>query len=264
MILIILIVIALFYKYWTHIVDFLYYTKILGEGKMTTLIENNKLENPINKKNKILIITFDNRPNEKYVELHNKNLEEYAKKWDLEYKFITECNHNIYWCKMYMVYEQLLTNKYDYVMWLDSDTIIKKMDINLNDIVNKYSSDIYVGLDREDVLFGMDFMDLAEAINAGIFIIKNSEIGKSFMKSCINYYEKHYDQCYVDDIKLNGLWAGPCYEQGQMNIQIVNNFSKYTTILPRLIFYNDGKCNNKSFINHVYGQTADYREKCFN
>ena len=86
---------------------------------ISNLESNNELLEPKKKENKILIITYDNRTNLPYIKIHNQNLTAYAKKWGFEYKFLTECAHNVYWCKIYMVLEALKTNTYDYVMWMD-------------------------------------------------------------------------------------------------------------------------------------------------
>lgn len=131
---------------------------------MTPLVSNNKITNHLQLKNNILIITFDNRKNQEYIKLHNENLEKYCKKWNFDYKFYDNCKENVYWCKIYMVLDALKnSNKYDYVIWMDSDTYIFNMDINLSNILNEYNSDIYIGLDNHMIY---------DIINAGVFIIK--------------------------------------------------------------------------------------------
>ena len=219
------------------------------------LISNNKNKNPSTIKNKISIITFDNRKNIPYILLHNENLINYSKKWELDYKFYDKCTNNIYWCKIHMVLDELLTGKYDYVMWMDSDTWIFNMEINLSEILNSYSSDIFIGMDNHPKY---DF------INAGVFIIKNTSIGIQFLKECINSLNP---DCITIDPKsgkkLKGAWAGTCYEQGVMNILIADKYSNNTTILPNDILYNYGKCNKEVFIMHLYGSSNDTRVKCF-
>jgi hypothetical protein len=218
---------------------------------ISNLILNNKLETPIIKKNKILIITYDDRSQLEYVKLHNENLNKYCKKWGFEYKYLDKCSHNTYWCKMHMVFKELQKNTYDYVMWMDSDTFIFNDKINLSDVLNKFSSDIFIGSDNSSRY---------DLTNAGVFIIKNTEIGKHFMNDCINSFN---GECLKTDGKLKGLWAGTCYEQGIMNILIADKYYKHTTVLSNDIIFNFNKCNSNVFIMHLYASTSENRKKCF-
>lgn len=225
-----------------------YFNKFLNY-KMTSLLNNNKLKTPNTKKNKILFVTFDNREKE-YIRIHNENLTKYAKKWNYSYKFINECPYNVYWCKIQIVIDELKTNKYDYVVWLDSDSAIKNPTIDINDIINKYSSDIFVGCDN---------IRTYDLINAGVFIIKNSDIGKNFLQDCINNVTL---DCFNPNGSLKGIWAASCYEQGQMNLLIAEKYSENTTVLPNEIILNFGKCYDNTFIMHLYGGSDDERIKC--
>ena len=222
----------------------------------TNLIDANKMSQPFKRKNKISIITFDNRATMPYVLEHNKNITKYCKKWDYEYKFFSECSHNIYWCKIHMVLDELKTNKYDYVMWMDSDTYIFDMDKNLSDILNNYSSDIFIGIDE---------INNDKVVNAGVFVIKNTFIGIQFLQDCISSLKP---ECIKANGQLNGRWAASCYEQGAMNVQIADKYAQHTTILSRDIIYNYNACNKNVFILHYYGSTFgssnDKRMKCFN
>jgi hypothetical protein len=221
---------------------------------MTPLISNNKIKNPskIKNKNRILIITFDNRKDQDYIKIHNDNLDKYCKKWGFDYKFYEKCDKNVYWCKIFMVLDALNNNnKYDYVMWMDSDTYIFNMDINLADILNQYASDIFIGLDNQPIY---------DTINAGVFVIKNSQIGKQYLKDCISSLDP---SCIKENGTLNGKWAGICYEQGIMNIMIDNKYKKYTTVLSNSILLNLNKCDNSVFIMHLYASSNNDRKKCF-
>jgi len=273
------------YESYDNIYDSIY----LMNGKVNApLLKNaNKLPVNINKNNKILIITYDNRPNLNYVKIHNENVKKYCNKWKCDYIYYDKCKHNTYWCKLYMIYDNLLNNKYDYVMWMDSDSVFRNMDISLNDIVNSYSSDLIMTNDyfvtipkfnstnkkwedisindtdnalgnksiTEDVIYG-------DRINAGIFIIKNSDIGRQFIKDCLDHHENTNELC-VNGNLLEGDWAGYCYEQGAMNMFISKIYDKYTTVLPIDIVYNNEECRNDVFISHLYASSSEKREKCF-
>jgi len=198
-----------------------------------------------------LFITFDNR-NIKYIDIHNENITEYVKKWNYEYKFHKTCKYNVYWCKIYLVLEALKTGMYDYVVWLDSDTFIKKLDVDLGQILNAYSSDIFIGSDN---------MIKHNLINAGVFIIRNSNIGMEFLEDCLKYLRP---ECFkADGVSLKGMWAASCYEQGAMNLVIADKYLKNTTVLPNNIIFNYFKCSDNTFLMHLYDSTNDQREKCF-
>jgi hypothetical protein len=231
------------------------YLQKFKETQLIKLTSNNKITNPSQRKNKISIITFDNRADLPYVITHNENLYNYSKKWGYDYKFYDSCSNNVYWCKIHMVLDELKNGKYDYVMWMDSDTYIFNTNINLSEILNSYSSDIFVGSDNHKSY---------DLINAGVFIIKNSLRGIQFLQECIDSLNP---ECTTIDSKkgitLKGNWAGTCYEQGVMNILIADKYYKNTTVLPNNIIYNFGKCNKDTFIMHLYGSSNDTRVKCF-
>ena len=253
LVIIVFLVLDLFFKD----VDFVrkndknYFEKFSKKYILTKLINNNLRRKPEIKKNKILIISYDNRKKEKYIKLHNQNIKKYVEKYDYKYIFYNKCNENNYWCKIYMVLDALQTDKYDYVMWMDSDTIIKDFNIDIGDVINMYSSDIYVGSDNNPKY---------DIINSGVFIIKNSDIGKNFLKDCVNFIP---EVCINKDGSLKGDWAASCYEQGTMNILIADNYSKYTTILKNSLIFNYNVCLNEVFIMHLYASSPEYRKRCF-
>lgn len=150
-----------------------------------------------------------------------------------------------------MVLEALETNKYNYVVWLDSDTIIKNFNIDIGDIFNLFSSDIFVGSDNHSK-YGI--------INAGVFAIANTEIGTTFLFDCINSINI---DCANSDGTLKGKWAASCYEQGVMNILIHDKYYLNTTVLTNHIIFNYSVCSDDVFIMHLYGSTPESRVKCF-
>lgn len=229
-----------------------YFKKFYNSKNILNLINNNPVKNKTNKKNRILFITYENRDQLEYVIVHNKNINNYAKKYKYEYKFINECDKNVYWCKIYLVLQYLNENRYDYIIWLDSDTIIKNSNIDIGDIFNKYSSDIFIGLDNDNPRY--------EITNSGFFAVANTKIGKIFLIDCINYVDK---DCFIDNKKLHGKWAASCYEQGVINILINDKYYKNTTVLTNDIIYNKNKCSNNVFIMHLYASTPKERLNCF-
>ena len=236
--------------------DMKYAAKARWQKIFNSLLNNNLLDKPIEKVNKVAIVTFENRKGDEYIDLHNKSVKSYCEKWNYDYLFYDTCDHNVYWCKMHYVLDALKSGKYDYVVWLDSDTIIKNQNISMDLVLNKYSSDILVSADGG-----------VAAFCAGVFIIKNSPIGISYIEDCINSQQK--DCAIESENKLKGFWAGMCYEQGIMNTLIFDKYFKYTTCLPSHIIHNgrisetNEMCDIDTFILHLYISSSDLRAKCF-
>lgn len=231
--------------------DYKYFSYFINQHKIKNLLNQNKLNHPIVKKNKILFLSYDNRINLEYVLMHNRNLTKYTEKFQYEYKFYTKCDKNVYWCKIHMMLDELENYVYDYVIWLDSDTIIKQMDIDIGDVLNEYNSDIYIGSDNNPIY---------DLTNAGVIIVKNTIIGKTFLKDCI---ESLNPKCIKKNGSLNGKWAGSCYEQGIINLLLADKYNQYATILPNEVIFNSNKCVDDVFIMHLYASSSINRKKCF-
>lgn len=207
---------------------------------------------------KVLIVSFDNRSESelKYLKFHKENIKKYCKKWkNIDYVFTNKCNKNVYWCKLFLIQEKLKSSKYDYIMWMDTDAIIVNNNISIQKILSSYSSDIFISNDK--------YTDKKKENNilcAGVFIIKNSKIGKKFIDDCINNWDEL--ECLKSNKKLNGVYSLLCYEQGMMNYFIYEKYMKYTTILYNNIIKNTNNCENNSFILHDFGKDHD-KLKCF-
>jgi len=178
---------------------------------MFLLIKNKKVSlfSSINKL-KILIITAEDR-NHSFIKIHDKNFKKYCAIHGYKYIRESNCPRSIsttYWCKIHLVKKYLDQDKYDYVVWADSDTIITNFKVPLEFFISKYNKDIIIG---KDCTFNDSFID----INAGFFIVKNSIRGRSFINNCLETIRKK-PKCIINN-KEQGKWAGPCYEQGVMN-----------------------------------------------
>jgi hypothetical protein len=260
----ILIIILVLFRYIDTIN--IYISDIIYEFKLKSVYrkkinENLTIEN-INKINnnniKILIVSFDNRKNLNYLEDHNNNIKAYCEKYkNIEYEFNNFTTKNVYWYKIYLVLEKLLTNNYDYVMWMDTDSIIINKNLDIRNILILFNSDIFISYDNH-------YKNCENVLNAGVFIIKNSENGINFLKDVLYNFEN--SKCLNEDNSLNGMYSYLCYEQGAMNNLIYDKYYKYTTILSNNIILNSHHCNEKTFILHNYGgKTVNTDIKsCFN
>lgn len=213
-------------------------------------------------KKRIAIVSFDNRTGGGYIEDHDKNMQKYCNLWGYDYirKYDKPDDISVYWYKVQLVRDVLSSNQYDYVMWIDTDAIISDYSRDLSDIITPYDKDIIVGSDKSKS------QRLFDVANAGVFIIRNSEIGLQFMNDWLNEMNTY---CYKSGDKLRGIWAMSCYEQGKMNDLIYKKYYNYTTTLPFKYIYNGytmDTCKKEDideFIIHMYGQKDYIRDECF-
>jgi len=208
-------------------------------------------------KKKIKIVTLETRDME-LLTLHNKNVSEYALKHGYEYLFLKEYNNKlklpIYWSKIQLVLELLQDKTNDYVMWMDSDTMICHPEIPLEYIINQDDKSIYIGLDYP----------ATDRYNAGVFIIKNDEDGNKFLNDCIQTYTSR-EKCIenVDgkiEYKLNGGWSGECYEQGIMNELLFSAYEKKCCSLDKIFLMNIGSPISDTFILHLHSGLSKNKE----
>lgn len=217
------------------------------------------------RKLKILIITAENRIDD-YITHHDVNFSKYARKHEYTYSRLDNCpisESSTYWCKIHKVKQGLATNKYDYVMWCDSDTIFTNQHETLEHHIRKNGSpDVMIGRDKP-------YNDENLKINAGVFLIKNSRIGKSFIDDCLNEINSK-PWCIVNG-KEQGKWAGECYEQGVMNKLVVSNKYKnnvfidheHSFILTHITVSLFSMETKMPLIVHLATHTPAYRELFF-
>jgi hypothetical protein len=195
----------------------------------------------------IAITTLETRKLD-YLELHNLNLDNYCKRHNYTYLFKDIYNNDlnlpIYWKKIQLVLELLNSDKYDYVMWMDSDTIICDNDIKLEYILNKNDKSIFIGKNL--------ITTLSKDYNAGVFIIKNDTIGKKFLNDCIDIYLSRYECLDKGIYRLIGDWAGRCYEQGIMNELLKSKYKSNLYIVEEYLFMNNSSPITNIFILHLF------------
>jgi len=255
--LILLIVIILLLNYDPYLTESVNYI-----NKMVKQHKNKYTPVPF-KKRKIAFLTTEDRDFD-YIQLHDRSFEEYSKNNGYSYIRLNNCEKSVattYWCKIYKVKELLFSNKYDYVVWIDSDTIVSNKDVSIDHLISKYGEkDIIIGNYK---IFGNII-----GINlycAGVFLIKNSEVGKKFINDCIEYLEDH-TKCIVNS-KEQGFWAGVCYEEGAMNILLKGKYKNYVYVDNKydIIYTPIGSVGNKpsALILHLAGSKNEKRYEVF-
>jgi hypothetical protein len=204
---------------------------------------------------RICILTIENR-NLDYISISDNSITKYAKLHG--YKYISLKSYKsdlpVYWWKIQ--YMQEILHLYDYVLWLDSDTLITNPVIPLEYLINMSNSDIYIG--KSCLMSTQYFSPIYHLCSyfapycAGVFIIKNSLCGHNFLKHCIYTY-KNNPKCIVDGkYCLTGRWAGECYEQGVMNTLLIDSYKDFTFTAPTSFVLNTYEPNFKSVILHKF------------
>lgn len=215
---------------------------------------------------RVCLVTLEDRPST-YLKHHNNNMENYIRyqnKLDKgeQYTYLhkpkCDCSikhkHNPYWCKLFIVQELLETAAYDYVVWLDSDTIIVDPKKSLAQLLRSYENHIFCTTD-----FGEHY-----TICAGVFAFRNSPIGKNAIRALTDFYNSQdfQDMCITSEHKLKGIWAQTCYEQGAMNNILYKRFKPFVTILGNEWASNTVECDGE-FIIHLFDTPSEEREECF-
>ena len=122
-----------------------------------------------------------------------------------------------YWIKVQLVIDIL--DKYpdcDGVLWLDTDACV----YDLNRSLDSFSGNFVCS--SESIMY--------TGMNAGVWIVKNTEHGRTIMKIWMSYYIK--DNWVLEDkwICKVGEWAGVSYEQGAFNINILEQYKEILNI----------------------------------
>lgn len=113
-----------------------------------------------------------------YIEINDKNT-------DIRNN-ISPLHPYLNWCKVSLLYDTLITNKYDWVFWLDCDAVFTNKDIKLEDIINTVNSESMVGSDDTEIIVTKEESGCC-VISTGAMLIRNSEWSKNFLKA---WYDK--------------------------------------------------------------------------
>jgi hypothetical protein len=270
---ILLVLIVIFHKSLTFWLEELWYFLFFRfENRWEPFIDQNQLETPDQTPVKICFITLETRgEKEDYVKLHNQSFREYVEYQNRKhvnhyaYEFITECDsnvkhtHNVYWCKFFSLHRLLEQGEYDYVVWVDSDTVIANYNVDFAQVLKSYQSDFFASVD--DRLMDKMYSNLC----SGVVAIRYSENGRKILQTMLDIYNQKQFQskCISKTGDLNGAWSQTCYEQGVMNWVLYKYFRKSLTVLPNKYIRNGKKCEG-DFIIHLFGSSSEKRKNCFN
>jgi len=150
---------------------------------------------------------------------------EYAKKHGYDYEFMTTQYHMPpYWIKVKLTkyfLDKKLPNghqKYKGVMFIDTDAVIVKPEITLDNLTAPYK-DFIAAADINYKYFPND----QSPFNAGIFIVRNTVKSRELFDTWMKVYEgvKRFWIFNGTTWHTNGNWAGAFYEQGSFVDQVL-------------------------------------------
>ncbi len=203
---------------------------------------------------KILVLQIEDR-NDPILNKFMKSNEIICKQNDMEYVFLKKSHKLVppYWAKVFEIH-RLMNEKQDidYILWVDSDAFfVNFTKERLYNFLNKYQEYSFIGTP--------DIPPWTEKFNAGVFVIKNNDIGKAMVDKWITYYHKdvwNYNKS-TDKWKTDATWAGVEYEQGSFSTYILDDpkFSKKITLIP-YYYLNNHNCNDhqeETLLVHLAG-----------
>jgi hypothetical protein len=199
------------------------------------------------------IVTVETRP-VPVVAPHNANVRAYCARHGYDYTFADRAPADIpiYWYKLVAVLDALRSGKHDYVVWLDSDTIVCQESLPLQYLTAPH--------DDKHVFIGRDYPCAAgNAYCAGVFIVRASRVGIAFVEDCLAALDGN-PACHSatsGEPMLAGPWAGSCYEQGVMNALLTTTYRTHVCELgPELVTNGGGVAWYGPFILHSFGDKA--------
>jgi len=153
-------------------------------------------------------------------------LENYCKKhnYDLleDVNLLREHDREIQWTKILLIQKFLNLNIYDYLVWIDADTMILNAEITLESFVDRL-------MNNKDVMYSRDF---GGWVNNGVIFIKNTKFSKQ-------YFEESWN--HTNEI---------CREQGSMDMLYRFNWNNAQNLIE---ITDDPREYNPVWFQYEYG-----------
>jgi len=145
------------------------------------------------------IVKYGQKTIKKYTEIHNYGFHDDDNLYDKK--------RSPAWSKILLLSKYMKT-EYDYVIWIDADTIIMSPNVKIEDIIECH-------MDGNDILVAQD----CKLINTGVIIIKNTEWSRKFI-------DLIYDQ---EQFIEHGNWEQAAFIDLLQNN--ISNSSKHVKVL---------------------------------
>lgn len=192
------------------------------------------------------VVSYENR-NLEYKERFRANHKDYCDAHGYDYVSLdTHVYENIippYWLKVYIVYEYI--QKYDVVMWMDSDTAFEsKTPIDELFRANE-SADLIISGDKPQ-------HKKPARLNTGVFILSKS--GIELLTTWLEMYPQHRWTFDGSRWKCGGKWSGADYEQGSLERMLGDErWRDRIALLPWHFMNNHPRSGHGGFVYHFCG-----------
>ena len=201
-----------------------------------------------------------------YSKLSHKRLKDYCDfhGYDLFYfNDYIDKNYYVMWQKILALKKVLNNGNHDYAMWIDDDIYITNFSVKIEDFINAEDNRNYCYGDSEsnnegsnDIILSRDIVEKSDLfLNSGTMIIKNSEIGKTFLDKIINGYEL-FEGYFKENL---------FHEQTIMTYIYFKEYTNIAKVLPHRVmqsFYKDRIWQPNDFGIHFAGYSIETRNRC--
>jgi len=169
-----------------------------------------------------------------------KNMSDYCLKHEYDFYLVTEDNKLVddrfkhpAWYKMKVIRYLIEKNECDYILWLDADTQILKMEQKLEYFIEKYliKTNKDLALVRE------------RPINTGVMFIKKSDYNYKLMDDIWNN-KNDYDKNFWDQASLQEIYERD--EDVRNHLEVINFVEQ-----DEIVTYWSGYFPGKSFLIHL-------------
>lgn len=145
-------------------------------------------------------------------------------------RVIEEYDITPYWVKIFLLRETLKNPDIDYVVWMDSDSVV-------HNTQNRYESLFDNQRDAEMIIsYDEQTYSTNKVANAGVFIVKNTPSMRRLMDEWVSHYdETRWFRNSEGAWRSVGPWEGLDYEQGILNAYLLPRYPTIRILHPSVL-----------------------------
>ncbi len=214
----------------------MFLSRVVGDGERRGRRGNNRLVNCIGDMQKVLILQIENRSDPLLEEFMKRN-KRYCEAHGYDYLRMESGRDNVsyYWSKVFEL-DRLMKERPDVGLfcWLDSDAFVVDLDRDIRSFLESK--------DGFSMFISPDQPEWDAKFNAGVFIVRNDEMGRSIVGNWKSFYPpknwkregKKWVSIGYDPNDKKTHWAGVYYEQGAFIHYVLEDpkFAKYIYSFP--------------------------------
>lgn len=189
------------------------------------------------------IVTCTTQNRKWLYDITNPSKKKYANLYNYDYifsdTFYPDTTKGVYWLKPAFI-AQHITNKYDWILWLDDDAGIIKFDFNIEQFiksVEEADKDIYAAEDLN-------------GLNAGVLLVRSTDNARKIFDFIYNKMEPIYKTATFQDQSALIKIATELNTLKLVDGHVFNAYNRSLTISPK------NQQTNDTFILHIAGGDA--------